>query len=118
MPEGGGHTIGRAKQPPDRPRRDVSDPDLRGDADGQDAGVDQLGERSARRHALEHLEEDERAHLEPNDPGRHPLELSGGRRADELADEHGGHRREGNHQRQVVRHPEVRVTGLVQDRVA
>ena len=66
--------------------------------------------------AFEHLQGDERADLEPHDAAGEPEETPGGRRVRQLRDEHGGHRGQGDHQRDVVRQPEVRVTGLVQDR--
>jgi hypothetical protein len=110
-----GDTVGSAKQPFDGLGSKTSDPDLRSNTDGQDARVDQLGERRARRHAFEHLEEDEHAHLEPNDPCRDPVELTDRGGPSELSDEHGRHRREGDRQREVVGHAEVCVPRLVQD---
>ena len=118
-PEGGGDAVGRAEQPADRERRQEADRDLRGDADRQDAGADQLGERRS---------PPSRVRAPPGATNAHtwnrttravsPRTCPAGSRARELPDEHRGHRGEGGHQREVVRQPEVRVTGLVQDRGA
>jgi 3-hydroxybutyryl-CoA dehydrogenase len=117
-PERRGDAIGRAMQPRDRTPSHAADRDLRRDADRQDARADQFREGRAGCQALEDFQNDECAHLEPNDSNGRSSELVCLARAGELSDEHGRHRRECDDQPEVIRHPDVRMARVVQDRGA